>query len=59
MRELRKDANFIARESLKEKKATDAEYERKQRRLIAEINAEEGREANNYAREKMLRKRKR
>lgn len=59
MRELRKDANFIARESLKEKKAADAEYERKQRRLIAEINAEEGREANNYEREKMLRKRKR
>ncbi|EER28640.1 nucleolar complex protein 14 [Coccidioides posadasii str. Silveira] len=59
MRELRKDANFIARESLREKRERDAEYERKYRRLIAEIQSEEGREANAYEREKKLRKGKR
>ncbi|KXT07637.1 hypothetical protein AC578_10186 [Pseudocercospora eumusae] len=36
LRELRKDANFIAREQLKEKRERDAEYEKKYRRLIAE-----------------------
>jgi nucleolar protein 14 len=56
MRELRKDANFIARESLREKKERDRAYEEKQRRLIAEINAEEGAEANAYEREKRRRK---
>ncbi|OJD22816.1 hypothetical protein ACJ73_05835 [Blastomyces percursus] len=58
MRELRKDANFIARESLREKREKDAEYERKYRRLVAEIQGEEGREAKAYEREKKARKAK-
>ncbi|KAF2155925.1 Nop14-like protein [Myriangium duriaei CBS 260.36] len=57
MRELRKDANFIAREQLREKKEADQAYEKKFRRLVAEINSEEGRGANEYAREKDRRKR--
>ncbi|KAI2791524.1 hypothetical protein POX_c04385 [Penicillium oxalicum] len=52
MRELRKDASFIAREKLREKKERDAEYEKKYKRLIAEIQSEEGRAANEYEREK-------
>lgn len=59
MRELRKDANFIAREALREKKERDAEYERKFRKLVAEIQSEEGREKNAYEREKRLRQGKR
>ncbi|KAF7117231.1 hypothetical protein CNMCM5793_005987 [Aspergillus hiratsukae] len=55
MRELRKDANFIAREKLREKKERDAEYEKKYKRLVAEIQNEEGREANAYEREKRKR----
>ncbi|WPH02698.1 putative nucleolar complex protein 14 [Acrodontium crateriforme] len=45
VRELRKDANFIAREQLREKRIRDEEHDKKQRRLIAEIQGEEGREA--------------
>ncbi|PGH10091.1 nucleolar protein 14 [Blastomyces parvus] len=56
MRELRKDANFIARESLREKREKDEEYERKYRRLVAEIQGEEGREAKAYEKEKKARK---
>ncbi|RDA94467.1 hypothetical protein CP533_2236 [Ophiocordyceps camponoti-saundersi (nom. inval.)] len=52
MRELRKDANFMAREKLRIKKAKDEAYEKKYKRLIAEIQGEEGREANEYEREK-------
>lgn len=59
LRELRKDANFIARESLREKKEKDLAYEKKYKRLINEIQGEEGREAKNYEREKRLRKSKR
>ncbi|KAK2741019.1 nucleolar complex protein 14 [Myotisia sp. PD_48] len=59
MRELRKDANFIARESLREKKEKDAEYERKYKRLVAEIQGEEGREAKVYEKEKKARKQSR
>ncbi|EFR01912.1 nucleolar complex protein 14 [Nannizzia gypsea CBS 118893] len=59
MRELRKDANFIARESLREKKERDAEYEKKYRRLVAEIQGEEGREAKLYEKEKKARKQSR
>ena len=55
MRELRKDANFIAREQLREKKERDAEYEKKYRRLVAEIQGEEGRDGKDYEREKRLR----
>lgn len=59
MRELRKDANFITREKLREKKERDAEYEKKYKRLIAEIQNGEGREANAYEKEKRLRQGKR
>jgi nucleolar protein 14 len=52
MRELRKDASFIAREKLREKKERDAEYETKYRRLVAEIQSQEGRAANEYERER-------
>ncbi|KAJ3571637.1 hypothetical protein NPX13_g5307 [Xylaria arbuscula] len=57
MRELRKDANFMAREKLRVKKAKDAAYEKKYKRLVAEIQGEEGRESNAYEREKQARKR--
>ena len=56
LRELRKDASFIARENLREKKEKDAAYEKKYKRLIAEIQGEEGREGNAYEREKRKRK---
>jgi len=59
LRELRKDANFMARESLREKKEKDSAYEKKYKRLVAEIQGEEGREAKSYEREKRLRKSKR
>lgn len=57
IRELRKDANFMARENLKVKKVKDAAYEKKYKRLVAEIQSEEGRESNMYEREKSARKR--
>ena len=56
MRELRKDANFIAREKLREKKEKDKAYEAKYKRLVAEIQGEEGYEKNVYEREKRKRK---
>ncbi|EON64171.1 hypothetical protein W97_03401 [Coniosporium apollinis CBS 100218] len=56
LRELRKDANFIAREKLREKKERDVAYEKKYKRLVAEIQGEEGKEANAYEREKRARK---
>ncbi|THX31149.1 Nop14-like protein [Aureobasidium pullulans] len=59
VRELRKDANFIAREQLRDKKERDAEYEKKYKRLVAEIQGEEGHEAKEYEREKRMRKSKR
>lgn len=59
LRELRKDAHFLAREALREKKERDAEYEKKFKRLIAEIQGEEGREKNAYEREKRWRQGKR
>ncbi|KAI4271352.1 MAG: hypothetical protein LQ337_006074 [Flavoplaca oasis] len=59
LRELRKDANFIARESLREKKEKDAQYEKKFKRLVAEIQGEEGHESKIYEREKKMRKGKR
>jgi nucleolar protein 14 len=57
LRELRKDANFIARERLREKKEKDQAYEQKYRRLVAEIQGEEGYEKNVYEREKRKRQR--
>lgn len=59
LRELRKDANFMAREKLRIKKAKDEAYEAKFRKIVAEIQGEEGREANEYEREKKARKRAR
>ncbi len=56
MRELRKDANFIARETLREKKERDRKYEEKYRRLVAEIQGEEGYQKNEYERERRKRK---
>jgi nucleolar protein 14 len=56
MRELRKDAGFLARENLRKKKATDEAYEKKFRRLVSEIQNEEGKESNDYEREKEARK---
>lgn len=56
MRELRKDSNFIARESLRQKKEKDAAHDKKMKRLIAEIQGEEGKESNAYEREKEWRK---
>lgn len=56
LRELKKDASFLAREKLRDKKERDKAYETKQRRLIAEIQGEEGKEANAYEREKRARK---
>ncbi|KAL6240526.1 nucleolar complex protein 14 [Rhinocladiella similis] len=55
MRELRKDANFMAREQLREKKEKDAAYDKKFKRLVAEIQGEEGREQKDYDREKKKR----
>ncbi|KAF3762410.1 Nop14-like protein [Cryphonectria parasitica EP155] len=57
MRELRKDANFLAREKLRLKKEKDAAYEKKYKRLVAEIQGEEGHQANLYDKEKSARKR--
>ncbi|KAK8164312.1 nucleolar protein 14 [Phyllosticta citrichinensis] len=59
MRELRKDASFVAREKLREKKERDAAYEAKYKRIVAEIQGEEGREAKAYERERASRKKSR
>lgn len=56
LRELRKDASFVAREQLRAKKERDRAYEDKFRRVVAEIQGEEGREAKEYERVKRLRK---
>lgn len=57
MRELRKDANFMAREKLRLKKEKDAAYEKKYKRLVAEIQGEEGHQSKEYEKEKAARKR--
>lgn len=56
LRELRKDAAFVARERLRDRVERDDAYERKFRRLVAEIQGEEGRERNGYEREKRARR---
>jgi len=56
LRELRKDANFVAREGLREKRERDEEYERKMRRLVGMVQGEEGREGKEYERERRMRK---
>lgn len=55
IRELRKDTQFVAREQLRDKRERDAEYQKKYRRLVSEVQNEEGREANAYERQKRLR----
>ena len=57
VRELRKDANFVARQQLREKRERDEEYEKKYRRLVASVQAEEGHEAKEYDKAKAARKR--
>jgi nucleolar protein 14 len=59
LRELRKDANFLSREKLREKKERDRAYEEKYKKLVASIQGEEGREANEYEKEKTARKKAR
>jgi nucleolar protein 14 len=56
VREIRKDANFMARENLREKKERDAAYEKRYKHLIAEIQGDEGHEGKQYEREKEWRK---
>ena len=56
IRELRRDASILAVQSLREKKDRDAAYEKKYKRLVAEIQGEEGRESKQYEREKEWRK---
>ncbi|KAH6708994.1 Nop14-like family protein-like protein [Leptodontidium sp. MPI-SDFR-AT-0119] len=56
IRELRKDSRILASSSLKEKKERDLAYEKKQKRLLAEIQGEEGHEKKEYEREKAWRK---
>ena len=46
----------MAREQLREKKAKDEAYEKKFKRLVAEIQGEEGHEAKSYERERAKRK---
>jgi nucleolar protein 14 len=59
MRELRKDGNFLARQQLREKRERDQAYEEKYRKLVSEIQGEEGRESNAYERERQARRRSR
>ena len=59
VRELRKDASFLARERLRDTRARDKAYDDKYRRLVASIQGEEGAERNKYEREKRARKGKR
>jgi nucleolar protein 14 len=56
VRDLRKEGRAVARENLKEKKEKDAAYEKKFKRLISEIQGEEGQESKAYEREKEWRK---
>ena len=56
VRELRKDANFVAREQLRDKRERDVEYEKKYKRLVAEIQGTSAHEGNVYEREKRARK---
>ena len=56
LRELRKDANFMAREGLREKRERDEAYKRKMNRIVSMVQGEEGHEAKEYEREKRMRK---
>ena len=56
VRSLRKDARIDAARALKDKRERDEKYEKNQRRLLAMIQGEEGKEKNNYERERKWRK---
>lgn len=56
MRDVRKDSNFVAREQLREKRIRDEAHAKREKRLIAEIQGEEGKEMKDYEREKEWRK---
>jgi nucleolar protein 14 len=56
VRALRKDAKITATRELRDKRERDEAYEKNQKRLIAMIQGEEGREQKAYAREKEWRK---
>ena len=58
-KELKRDAEFLAREQLKSKKERDRVYEERQRKLVEGIAHEEGAEAKEYERVKARRKGKR
>ncbi|KAI9723174.1 MAG: nucleolar complex protein 14 [Chrysothrix sp. TS-e1954] len=52
VRELRRDAEFVGREKLREKKGRDRAYEEKFRRIVGRVQQEEGRERRVYERAK-------
>ncbi|GME89676.1 unnamed protein product [Ambrosiozyma monospora] len=56
MREIRKDAQFEAREQIKRKKKEYEEYHSKMAKIINSIQTEEGHDKNVYEREKRARK---
>lgn len=58
IKELRKDNQFVARQSIKETKEKYEQYHRKMALLINSINTVEGSERNEYDREKRRRKNK-
>lgn len=58
MRELRKDAAFVARKRIDEKKEKDVEYKRKMDKIMGQLGSQEG-AMRGYEREvKKARKRK-
>ncbi|KAL9049652.1 MAG: hypothetical protein Q9162_007113 [Coniocarpon cinnabarinum] len=57
MRELRRDAEFVARRKLVEKKEKDRVYEEKFRRIVGGIEREEGQGRREYEREREERRR--
>ena len=59
LRELRKDARFLAAHQLRDQRDKDRAYHAKFRRLVAEIQGDEGREANEYRRDRDRAKRAR
>ena len=59
IRELRRDAEFVGREKLKEKNEADRRYNEKFRKLVGGIQADEAREGKEYDRMKKRAKAKR
>lgn len=58
MRELRRDAEFVAREKLREKREKDRLYEEKMRKLVGGVQTEEGSAGKAYEKEKEKEKRR-